>query len=281
MTDQRPGAVPRTYPHGVPCWVDTEQPDVDEALAFYGALFGWAFEDRLPPGAGGRYVVASLGGLPVAAIASRAPDEGSPEWVTYVAVDDVDAAARGVEDLEGEVLDGPVTVGDAGRMAVVRDRQGATCRFWQPDGRLGAQRVNEPGAWNFSNLLTPDPERALHFYGPLLGWEVSLDLGAGMVRVPGYGDHLARTSDPGIHERQAKLPPGFADVAAGIERADGPARFVVTFAVADRDASVATAERAGATVLTSVETDWSRDAVIRDPQGAELTLSQFAPKRPV
>jgi hypothetical protein len=30
----------RTYPHGVPCWVDTEQPDVDAALAFYGGLFG-------------------------------------------------------------------------------------------------------------------------------------------------------------------------------------------------------------------------------------------------
>ncbi|WP_251149748.1 VOC family protein [Cellulosimicrobium sp. Marseille-Q4280] len=279
MTDQQPGGpVPRTYPHGVPCWVDTEQPDVDAALAFYGTVFGWSFEDRLPPGTDGRYVVASLGGQPVAAIASG---EGPAQWVTYVAVDDVDAAARGVEDLEGEVLAGPTTVGSAGRMAVVRDRQGATCRFWEPDERLGAQRVNEPGTWNFSILRTPDPERALHFYGPLLGWEVSPDLGAGMVRVPGYGDHLARTSDPGIHERQAKLPPGFADVAAGIERADGPARFVVTFAVADRDASVTTAERAGAAVLSTVETDWSRDAVVRDPQGAELTLSQFAPKQPV
>lgn len=282
MTDQQPGGpVPRTYPHGVPCWVDTEQPDVDAALAFYGALFGWAFEDRLPPGAGGRYVVASLAGQPVAAIASRDTDEGTPEWVTYVAVDDVDASARGVEDLAGAVLDGPTTVGAAGRMAVVRDPQGATCRFWQADERLGAQRVNEPGTWNFSNLLTPEPLRALHFYGPLLGWEVDPALGAGMVRVPGYGDHLARTADPGIHERQALLPPGFADVAAGIERADGPARFVVTFAVADRDASVEAAERAGATVLASAETDWSRDAVVRDPQGAELTLSQFAPKQPV
>ncbi|MBD5785026.1 VOC family protein [Cellulosimicrobium terreum] len=281
MDENRSPAVepaPRTYPHGVPCWVDTEQPDVDAALAFYGALLGWEFEDRLPPGADGRYVVASLGGQDVAAIASG---EGPPAWNTYVAVDDVDASARGVPDLGGVVLDGPTTVGPPGRMAVVRDPQGAVARLWQPGTRLGAQRVNEFGAWNFSNLLTPDPARALHFYGPLLGWEVSPDLGAGMVRVPGYGDHLARTADPGIHERQASLPPGFADVAAGIEQAAGPARFVVTFAVADRDASVAAAERAGATVLSTEEGDWAREAVLRDPQGAELTVSQFAPKQPV
>jgi hypothetical protein len=51
----------------------------------------------------------------------------------------------------------------------------------------------------------------------------------------------------------------------------------VTFAVADRDESVATAERLGATVVSSEDTDWTKAAVIRDPQGAELTLSQFTP----
>ncbi|WP_290438816.1 VOC family protein [Cellulosimicrobium cellulans] len=127
-------------------------------------------------------------------------------------------------------------------------------------------------------MRTRDPEHALHFYGPLLGWEVDPDLGAGMVRVAGYGDHLARTVDPGIHERQAFAPPGFADVVAGMERDDGPARFTVTFAVAERDEAAARAERAGGTVLSSDDTPWTREAVVRDPQGAELTLSQFAPQ---
>ena len=31
----------RTYPEGVPCWVDTEQSDVDAARDFYATLFGW------------------------------------------------------------------------------------------------------------------------------------------------------------------------------------------------------------------------------------------------
>ena len=32
---ERDGYIP-----GVPCWVDTSQPDPDAALAFYGGLFG-------------------------------------------------------------------------------------------------------------------------------------------------------------------------------------------------------------------------------------------------
>ena len=46
-----PNPPPRTdYPTGVPCWIDLEPPDVDAAIEFYGALFGWSFEDRLPAG---------------------------------------------------------------------------------------------------------------------------------------------------------------------------------------------------------------------------------------
>lgn len=80
---------PRTYPHGVPSWVDTEQPDVDLALAFYGGMFGWTFQDAMPPGAPSRYVIAKLNGADVAAIGSPL-ESGAPTWNTYVSVDDAD-----------------------------------------------------------------------------------------------------------------------------------------------------------------------------------------------
>ena len=35
------------YIAGVPCWVDTSQPDPDAAADFYGGLFGWEFEDAM------------------------------------------------------------------------------------------------------------------------------------------------------------------------------------------------------------------------------------------
>ena len=92
---------------------------------------------------------------------------------------------------------------------------------------------------------------------------------------------LAATVDPGIHERQqqAGAPPAFADAVAWLmETGPGaPSSWHVTFSVADRDASAATAERLGATVLSTADTPWTRVAEIRDPQGAELALSQFTP----
>ncbi|MFI2105354.1 VOC family protein [Isoptericola sp. NPDC019693] len=275
----------RTYPHGTPSWIDLETADVDAALVFYGALLGWRFTEKLPPGAPGRYVVASWDGTDATAIAAVAtPDpgyDGEPAWHTYLAVDDVDAAASRVVELGGVVSSPPQQVGPpgepAGWMARIVDPEGAPSRLWRAGTRAGAQRVNEPGTWNFSNLLTPDVDAALRFYGPLLGWERSDDLGAGMARVPGYGDHLARTVDPGIHERQELVPPGFSDVVAGVLPADGPARWSVVFAVTDRDAAAEAAEQAGAVVHATQDTEWTREATIRDPFGADLVLSQFAP----
>ena len=51
----------------------------------------------------------------------------------------------------------------------------------------------------------------------------------------------------------------------------------VSFTVADRDATAALASEHGGVVLATNETGWTRTATIRDPQGAVLTASQFAP----
>ena len=42
------------YLPGVPCWVDTSQPDPEAGAAFYGGLFGWELEDTMPPGSPGK-----------------------------------------------------------------------------------------------------------------------------------------------------------------------------------------------------------------------------------
>ncbi|QRY48405.1 hypothetical protein JVX93_03735 [Mycolicibacterium boenickei] len=51
----------------------------------------------------------------------------------------------------------------------------------------------------------------------------------------------------------------------------------VVFAVANRDESAALAEKLGATVVSSSDTEWTNTALIKDPQGAPLVLSQFIP----
>jgi predicted enzyme related to lactoylglutathione lyase len=100
-----------------------------------------------------------------------------------------------------------------------------------------------------------------------------------MLRVEGYGDFLAE-SDPEIRERQAteQAPEGFADAVAMMIRGGGPARWDVTFAVADADAAVARATELGArTVIPLFDTDYTRQGTVEDPQGAVLTLSEYRP----
>lgn len=269
----------RTYPQGVPCWIDTEQPDVDAAAAFYGGLFGWTFEDAMPPDAPGRYLIAKLNGQDVGGIAGT--DNGAGAWNTYIAVDDADASVQRLVTAGAAVLSAPAEAGEGGRGAALADPEGAEFRVWQARRRTGSQVANVPGSWNFSDLHTADPGAATAFYGGAFGWQVD-DLGFGLlIRRPGYGDHLEATTDPGIRARQANVatPSGFEDAIAWM--VDGapaePARWHVSFTVEDRDHAVATAERLGASVLGQDDNYWTRTALIRDPQGAEFTASQFTP----
>jgi uncharacterized protein len=262
--------VPRTYPRGVPCWVDCEVADLDAAERFYGPLFGWEFQAVAPD-----YRIATLAGADVAALMAG----GAGVWNTYIAVDDADESAADVRKAGGSItVEPPEEPGPGGRFAGCADPGGAAFRLWEPKRRLGAQLVNAPGSWNFSNLRAPEPKDALPFYTAVFGWVADELPGAGlMVRQPGYGAHLAATSDPDIYQRQANAPEGFADVIAGIEQEDGPAHWHVLISVADRDASAAQAQRLGGTVLGSHETMWTRQARVRDPQGAEFSISQFTP----
>jgi predicted enzyme related to lactoylglutathione lyase len=268
----------RTYPQGVTCWVDTEQPDPRAAAEFYGALFGWEFENVMPPDAPAVYLIATLGGQDVAAIGSGAAQH-VPAWNTYIAVDDADELAQAVVRAGGGVLAAPEDAGPGGRSATCADPEGAPFRLWQARRRLGAQAVNVPGSWNFSDLRTTEPRRAERFYTELFGWRY-LDLGESvetMIAVPGYGDHLEATIDPGIRARQAGAPEGFADVIGAVQPT-GPAEqphWRVKFSVASRTDSITRAEAAGATVLGTEDTPWADLADLRDPQGAVFTISEF------
>lgn len=266
------GAV-RTYPHGVSCLVELDAPEPDAVARFYGALLGWSVS---APASDGRRV-ALLDGREVASITCDRPGA----WVTYISVTDLAWAAAAVLDGGGTVLEAPHLVGDDGRAARCVDPSGAAFGLWEPLGRPGAQVVNVPGAWNFSHLRTSDAGRARAFYAAVFGWEYDPDPGGfgGPIRVAGYGDHLAATVDPDIHVRQASAPPGFADVIGGVQQAASgePAHWHVQFSVADRDAAVGRARELGAEVLATSETPWTRLAELRDPAGAEFTVSQFTP----
>ncbi len=271
------------YIAGVPCWIDTNQPDPKAALPFYGGLFGWEFEDVMPEGSAGRYFIGRIRGGDVAAVGST--PEGAPPvavWNTYIWVDSADEAAAKVGAAGGTVVAEPFDVFDAGRMAVCADPEGAMFSVWEPKAHKGAKVVNEHGALNFNGLATRDAASAKAFYGAVFGWQ-ALELPSGeMWMLPGYGDHLEE-STPGLREQMGQLgaPDGFIDVVAALTPiaagdTSTPAHWSVTFGVDDAEAAAATAKELGGEVVSGpFDAPWTRMVILKDPQGATFIASQF------
>jgi uncharacterized protein len=275
------------YLPGVPCWVDTNQPDPDAASDFYRGLFDWELENVMPPGEDSRYYMARIRGKDVAAVSSV--PQAAPRmamWNTYVAVESADDTAVKVREAGGSVVAEPFDVPHAGRMAVFADPEGAVFAVWQAGEHKGAGIVNEAGSLNFNGLNTRDVEAAKAFYGSVFGWQtLTLDGGFEMWTLPGYGDYLER-DNPDLRKQMAAVgaPAGFEDVVAsltplGDDRPDVPPHWDVTFAVDDADATAAKATELGGKVIAPpFDAPWVRTTVIADPQGATFVASKFVPE---
>jgi uncharacterized protein len=279
---ERDGYIP-----GVPCWIDTSQPDPEAAGRFYSGLFGWELEDVMPPGSDGTYLIGRIRGGDVAAVSSI-PESAPPMavWNTYVWVDSVDETAEKVRGAGGAVVSDPFDVMNAGRMAVFTDPEGAAFCAWQAGQHKGAQVVNEHGALNFNGLNTRDVAGAQAFYGAVFGWQtLTLDGGVQMWTLPGYGDYLER-DNPGLRKMVTEFGayPDFVDVVASInpiaaDQPDTPAHWSVTFGADDADATAARATELGGKVLVPpLDVPWSRITVLADPAGATFIASQFVPE---
>jgi uncharacterized protein len=278
---ERDGYIP-----GVPCWVDTSQPDPEAAVDFYSGLFGWEFEDVMPPESEAKYFIARLRGRDVGAVGSI--PEAAPQmamWNTYVSVESADETASKVRAAGGEVMMEPFDVMDAGRMGVFTDPEGAVLCVWQAKENKGLGIVNEHGTLSFNGLNTRDVDGAKRFYGSVFGWQ-TLDVdGAEMWTLPGYGDYLER-DNPDLRKQMAEAdaPKGYEDVVATItpiadDQPDTPAHWSVTFAVDDADATADRAtELGGKVIVAPFDAPWVRMTIIGDPQGATFIASKFVPE---
>jgi uncharacterized protein len=240
-------------------WTDLTTSDQEAAKAFYGELFGWQAED-VPVGEGITYTMMSVDGKNVAAVSPLREDQRQqgipPFWLSYVTVDDADAAASRVAELGGTVLAEPFDVFDAGRMAVLQDPQGAFFAVWQARESIGAELVNAPGALTLNQLNTSDPEAAGRFYSDLFGWDVTALEGTDQ---PYWGIHNQRNLNAGM----MNLPPD----------GQAPPHWLVYFATEDLDGSVRRIEELGGqTVVPPMPVPAGRIAVARDPQGAYFAL---------
>lgn len=112
-------------------WTEIASNDADKCTAFYNAVFGWKFKSGDDTKTGVDYREFTTGGdNPVGGLYQINPawfgdNPPPPHFMTYVAVDDVDANAKLAVDLGGTIIHGPMDIPNVGRMAKIQDPTGA------------------------------------------------------------------------------------------------------------------------------------------------------------
>ena len=193
------------YIPGVPCWADTSQPDPEAAAEFYCGLFGWEFEDAMPPGSAGSYFIARLQGRRRRGgrrrIREGAPPaaSGTPTSGSTVPTRRRRRSARPAAPSSGSRSTSWTPAGWRSSR-IPRARRSASGRR----GSTGAQIVNEHGTGQLQRPRHPRRRRREDVLrrGVRLG-----DARAGRWRemwtLPGYGDHLERV-EPGTAQADGR-----------------------------------------------------------------------------
>ncbi|MGH3979473.1 MAG: VOC family protein [Pseudonocardiaceae bacterium] len=246
--------VTSNQPNGTPTWIDLGIPDLERAMEFYHALFGWEYD--VGPAESGHYTMCLLRGRPVAAIMPNQDQDATDFWWNvYFATDDCDRTAKRITDAGGAVLMEPMDVMDQGRMATARDPVGAQFGLWQGRAHIGCQVVNEPNSLIRNDLLTPNAAPARDFYAAVFDYT------------------LDRNEDlPDLDFTFLRRPDGH-EVAGIVGNPETTSSgWGTMFEVADTDAVVRRAVAAGGTSSAPEDMLYARIATITDPFGAEFSV---------
>ncbi|MEU1074248.1 MULTISPECIES: VOC family protein [unclassified Streptomyces] len=242
---------------GTPCWVSLMVHALAPTQEFYAALFGWEF--RPGPASLGPYVRALLDGAEVAGIGQLPPDQHLPiAWTTYLATDDADATAETIRHCGGTVGVGPLEAGDAGRLVIASDPEGAVFGAWQAQAHVGTAVAGAPGTPVWNELVTRETAAVGKFYESVFGYEretvESADLDRVTLRIEGrpvcslHGVGQALPRDKGAH-------------------------WMTYFEVADTDEAAQRVTELGGHVLQPPrDAAGGRVATVTDPEGAVFTL---------
>lgn len=244
--------VTSNQPDGTPSWIDLGIPDLERAMQFYRALFGWEY--IVGDATSGHYTMCLLHDRPVAAITPN-PDATDFWWNVYFATNDCDRTAKRATDAGGTLLLAPMDVMDQGRMAIAGDPVGAQFGLWQGRAHIGSQVVNEPNSLVRNDLVTPNAEPARNFYAAV--FDFTLDRNEDL---PDFDFTFLRRPDG--HEVAGIF--GAPDAASSA--------WETTFEVTDTDAAVERAIAAGGTSGAPEDMLYGRIAAITDPFGTRFSV---------
>jgi predicted enzyme related to lactoylglutathione lyase len=160
-------------PHGSFIWYELMSKDPNASKKFYDDVVGWNIGPKPPADMDYRMISAAdghVGGV------LRLTDEMSahgarPTWLGYFGVDDVDDTVAKIVASGGKVLMPAWNIPDVGRIAMLTDPQGIPFYVMRgaTDGTSTAFGRMTMGHVSWNELMTPDQNAALAFYGSIFG----------------------------------------------------------------------------------------------------------------
>ena len=124
--------------HGTFYWNELMTRNTEGAKKFYADTLGWSFDGMPMPDGGGTYWMAQVDGEPVAGIMDITGPalQSVPEnWMSYIAVDDVDARIAKATKAGAKLVKPIFDVPGVGRIAVLMEPGGAAIGWMTPAQR--------------------------------------------------------------------------------------------------------------------------------------------------
>jgi hypothetical protein len=243
-------------------WYELMADEPEPALAFYRAVVGWKIEAFDP--SDHSYTILKAAGRGIGGVLPTPADARAagarPAWLGYIAVPDVDAAARSIVEAGGKLHRDIMDIPSVGRIAMVSDPQGAPFYLIDPDGEdRPPLSPMTAGTVGWRELHTIGWSAAFDFYRAQFGWQK-----AEAIEMGPAGTYQIFQMESG------------GNWSGGMFDSDGLGRpaWLFYFVVGDIDEAAARVRAAGGEVLEEPMQVpggvWTIQC--RDPQGAMFAL---------
>ena len=227
-------------------WHEQVSSDPKQAQDFYTQLFGWGVE-AFKSGEFD-YTMISANGSTHGGFSKAMEGAPPPHWLSHVRVENVDETVETAKKAGGTLAAGPFQMEDVGRMAILKDPQGAFIAAYQPLGESGVPE----GVFVWDELGTTDVDGAQRFYEQVFAWTTT-EMGEQ------YGGYR-------IFQRGEDRIAGLM----GLQDDSIPPHWQPYVFVEDADATTEKAKGLGGSALLDPMDvpEVGRIAVLQDPQGA-------------
>ena len=113
--------------------VELNTNDVAKAKSFYSKMFDWKMEDVPMPT--GSYTMIGVGDGTGGGLMKNPIPNAASFWLSYVLVDDIEAATKKAKSLGATVCKEVTEVPDMGWLSIISDPTGAMLGLWKAKAR--------------------------------------------------------------------------------------------------------------------------------------------------